>query len=103
MGIRLGADDVAFRCNLVSLGSGSRPTMEDFTAGHISTGEGREIIAGLHEALGSDAFAFHPGVSYRHLLVWKGGGAALATTPPHDITGQEAAPYFPQGEEPPPS
>ncbi len=48
MGVKLSADDVAFRCNLVTLGKrDGREFMDDFSAGHISTEEGREIISRL--------------------------------------------------------
>ena len=101
MGVKLNPDDVAFRCNLVTLSSrGKEALMEDFSAGHISTEEAREIIADLGKSLGNSAFHFFPGVSYRHLLVWRNGkkSAALKPTPPHDITGQEISTYIPAGE-----
>jgi 2,3-bisphosphoglycerate-independent phosphoglycerate mutase len=98
MGVRLGQADVAFRCNLVHVSlAEDRPRMVDFTGGHIRTGEARPIIEALHGAMGNDEVRFHAGVSYRHLLVWRGGPADVKTTPPHDITGQEIAPYLPRG------
>jgi 2,3-bisphosphoglycerate-independent phosphoglycerate mutase len=97
MGITLAPDDVAFRCNLVTLGVGDNPVMEDFTAGHISSGEARQVICDLGKGIGSETFFFYPGVGYRHLLVWKGGAADIAATPPHDITGKGIRPYLPQG------
>ncbi len=101
MGVKLNPSDVAFRCNLITLTlSGQQALMEDFSAGHISTGEAREVIADLGKSLGNAVFHFYPGVSYRHLLVWRGGekSASLRTTPPHDITGREVSPYLPAGE-----
>jgi len=99
MGVGLGPDDVAFRCNLVHLTlDQERPRMGDFTAGHIRTEEAGPIIRALDEALGNDELRFHPGVSYRHLMVWRGGTQATVTTPPHDITGQEIGPHLPKGE-----
>jgi len=97
MGIALSPEDVAFRCNLVTLLDGPDPVMEDFTAGHISSLEAKAIIADLDIAIGSDTFRFYPGVSYRHLLVWKGGESRLDATPPHDITGKTIGPYLPHG------
>ncbi|HPX81974.1 MAG TPA: phosphoglycerate mutase, partial [Syntrophales bacterium] len=67
MGVALGPRDVAFRCNLITLGDGGDSTMDDFTAGHITSGEAAEIIASLQDTLGNDEFQFFPGVSYRHL------------------------------------
>ena len=99
MGVHLGPNDVAFRCNLVALSDGHVPVMDDFTADHISSPEAREIILSLQSALGDETFQFYPGVGYRHLLVWRNGVDQLKTTPPHDITGQEIAGYLPQGEQ----
>ena len=97
MGIALSPEDVAFRCNLVTLGDGDDPVMEDFTAGHISSAEAKRIINDLGTEIGSETFSFYPGVGYRHLLVWKGGESELQVTPPHDITGKAIGPYLPQG------
>lgn len=98
MGVALGPNDIAFRCNLVTVGgSGSDSFMEDFTAGHISTEEATEIIRDLGRALGGDGIEFFPGVSYRHLMVWRDGEEKMATTPPHDITDQKIGAYLPRG------
>jgi 2,3-bisphosphoglycerate-independent phosphoglycerate mutase len=99
MGVHLGPDDVAFRCNLVTLSAESEVRMDDFTADHISSAEAREIILSLQAALGSETFQFYPGVGYRHLLVWRNGVEKLKTTPPHDITGKTVEAYLPQGEQ----
>jgi 2,3-bisphosphoglycerate-independent phosphoglycerate mutase len=103
MGITLGADDLAFRCNLVTLQARERGlVMEDFSAGHITDKEATQIIVDLNKELGSDEIQFYPGVSYRHLMVWKDGAArfaglqSLELTPPHDITDREVSPYLPQ-------
>lgn len=99
MGVALGSKDIAFRCNLVTIGgSGSDQFMEDFTAGHISTEEAAEIIRDLGRELGGDGIEFFPGVSYRHLMVWRNGQEEMETTPPHDITDQKIASYLPRGD-----
>lgn len=99
MGIALGPDDVAFRMNLITLKPhGSRIYMEDFSAGHISTAEGKELVETLQKELGNAEFEFHPGVGYRHLMVWRGGKDGMKSTPPHDITGKSVLEYFPKGE-----
>lgn len=98
MGIALGERDIAFRCNLVSLrANGSEIVMEDFTAGHISSAEAAEIVRDLNRKLGGDGIEFHPGVSYRHLMVWRGGEEKMTTTPPHDITDRQVDAYLPRG------
>ncbi len=99
MGVRLGPADVAFRMNLVTLrGHGGDAEMEDFSGGHIETDSAGQFVAALGEAAGNATFEFHPGVSYRHLLVWRGGQEAMETIPPHDITDQPVAPHLPRGE-----
>src|SRR5438876_11125457 len=55
MGIQLGAGDWAIRCNLVTI---ENEEMRDFTAGHISSEEGRALIEALQTAFG-DAIEYH--------------------------------------------
>lgn len=99
MGVDLGSGDVAFRVNLVNLKpAGTTLIMQDYSAGHISTEEARELIDDLQRQLGDDEFRFFPGVGYRHLLVWRNGRDKLTSTPPHDITGKSILDYFPQGD-----
>ena len=99
MGVTLKPEDVAYRCNLVTLiEKDGKTLMEDFSAGHITSAEAREIIRSVDSKLGTATFSFYPGVSYRHLMVWTGGTAAINTTPPHDITGQDVASHLPHGE-----
>jgi 2,3-bisphosphoglycerate-independent phosphoglycerate mutase len=86
MNIHLAPDETAFRCNLVTLdhGEGGRVTMRDFCAGHISNGEAHPLIAMLETECASPAFHFMAGVSYRHLVVFKGEHPGFVTVPPHD-------------------
>jgi 2,3-bisphosphoglycerate-independent phosphoglycerate mutase len=100
MGINLGPNDIAYRCNLVTIGQKDSPEafMEDFTAGHISSREAREIILDISSVLGSDKFQFYPGVGYRHLMVWRNATSSPQTTPPHDITGKQISEYLPHGD-----
>ncbi|MBU5637372.1 cofactor-independent phosphoglycerate mutase [Geomonas sp. Red69] len=99
MGVSLGPDDVAFRLNLVHLEArGGKLIMEDYSAGHISSADGRELVEELQRQLGNEEFSFHPGVSYRHLMVWHGGRTQIKMTPPHDISGQDITSHMPSGE-----
>src|SRR5437763_7738083 len=75
MGIPLGPNDWAVRCNLVNV---ENEEMRDFTAGHIGNADGRELIRAVQEALGGPVpgdsggrLEFHPGVSYRNILVYR--------------------------------
>lgn len=99
MGVDLGSDDVAVRCNLVALkNSGADSEMEDFSAGHISTGEAAELLKSMQRQVDGKGVRFYPGVSYRHLMVWPGGNDGVVTTPPHDIHGRRITEYLPKGE-----
>jgi 2,3-bisphosphoglycerate-independent phosphoglycerate mutase len=99
IGVELGPRDVAFRVNLVNLQPrGGKVFMQDYSAGHISDEDGKELVQALQRELGNDEFQFYPGVGYRHLMVWRGGEDSMTVTPPHDITGQEIAGYRPRGE-----
>src|SRR5512139_1860795 len=107
LGIKLGADDIAFRCNLVTLKfNGNKIVMEDFSAGHITSGEAKKVILDLNKALATNEIQFYPGVSYRHLMVMKNGAAKfsnmdkLEITPPHDLIGKEISAFVPQMKEP---
>jgi 2,3-bisphosphoglycerate-independent phosphoglycerate mutase len=100
MGVDLGLDDVAFRLNLVTLGlAGGDMFMQDFSAGHITTAEARELIECLQAELGDDDFQFYPGVSYRHLMVWRGGRDDFNVPPPHDLSGQSIRDHILRSEE----
>jgi 2,3-bisphosphoglycerate-independent phosphoglycerate mutase len=93
MGIPLSKDDVAFRCNIVTIDG---CIMKDYSAGHISTPAAAKIINALQNALGSDEVKFYPGVSYRHIMTIKRTGENLECVPPHDITGQPIDKYLPK-------
>jgi 2,3-bisphosphoglycerate-independent phosphoglycerate mutase len=95
MGVPMNKEDVAFRCNLVST-DGEK--IIDYSAGHISSEESREIIEILNKKLGSSKVQFYPGVSYRHLMVWRNGRDEQLLTPPYNIVGKPFKPYLPQGE-----
>ena len=99
MGINLGTNDIAYRCNLVNIGNKDTDSafMDDFTAGHISTKEAREIILDINKVMGSSQYQFFPGVGYRHLFIWRNASGSPETTPPHDITGKTITSYLPRG------
>ena len=107
LGVKLAADDIAFRCNLVTLKfQRNRTVMEDFSAGHITNDEARKVIIDLNKEMATNEIRFYAGVSYRHLMVLKNGAAKfsnlekLEIIPPHDIIGREISRFLPQMKEP---
>jgi 2,3-bisphosphoglycerate-independent phosphoglycerate mutase len=102
MGIELGPDDWAVRCNLVNV---KDEKMHDFTAGHINNSDGARLMKSIQENLGGEVpggrLEFFPGVQYRNILVFRGGTAPFSkvtkTQPPHDIPEKPIQDYLPQG------
>jgi 2,3-bisphosphoglycerate-independent phosphoglycerate mutase len=88
LGLRLGEDQVAYRCNLVTIDENG--TMVDFAGGHPSSEDARKIIEALDDELGSPGLSFHPGVEYRHIVVAPSTWAEAECVPPHDLTGRSA-------------
>jgi 2,3-bisphosphoglycerate-independent phosphoglycerate mutase len=93
MGIDIKGDEVAFRCNLVTVSDGR---MVDYSAGHISSDEASTLINELNARMGREDMRFYAGVSYRHLLIFKSkdnedlkGFLDVKCTPPHDIAGKK--------------
>lgn len=87
MGLRLGEDQVAYRCNLVTVADDG--TMLDFAGGHPSSAVAAEIVAALQAELGGEV-VFHAGVQYRHIMVAPASWAEADCTPPHDLSGLPA-------------
>jgi len=92
LGLRLQPDQVAYRCNLVTLADDGTPegVMADFAGGHPSTEAAAEVIAALDAELGGDGISFHPGVQYRHIMVAPRALAEAGCTPPHDLSDKAA-------------
>lgn len=100
-GIVLGKDDWAVRCNLVTVLDGN---MVSFTSEQISNELGSRLIGLMQASCGNAQWEFHPGVSYRNLLIYRGKsgtaspfGPGTRTTPPHDLTDGPVADALPHG------
>jgi len=86
MGIELADDEIAYRCNLVTVSPSG--TMVDFSAGHIPSELSRPIIEAVDATLGGEGVRFHPGVMYRHIMVAPRALGDAECTPPHDLSDQ---------------
>lgn len=112
LGIPMDPADWVFRVNLVTVIDG---TMQDHSAGHISSTESRRLLKEFAERIDLDGVALYPGVSYRNIMIDRSGqvsgasGASgvtggrdwgeLVTTPPHDIPGLPIRKHLPVGGE----
>lgn len=100
MGIDMKENEVAFRCNLVTV---SDDRLVDYSAGHISSEEAGSLINGLNTKMATEEIRFHAGMGYRHLLIFKcrdkeelNGLVKVKCTPPHDITGKKMKRFLPK-------
>jgi 2,3-bisphosphoglycerate-independent phosphoglycerate mutase len=84
MGVELKPGELALRCNLICVENGR---IKNHSAGHISDEEAKTLIQYLQSEMGGNGVTFYPGVSYRHLMVVRGGKKELQCTPPHDVPG----------------
>ncbi len=88
MGVQLGPNDLAFRCNLITV---KDRRIIDHSAGHITSQEGAVLIASLQKEFEKRGkIEFYAGVSFRHLLVLRGARFSdeIMCTPPHDSIGR---------------
>jgi len=95
MGVDLADGEIAFRCNLVNMEQkNGRVTMVDYSGGHIDTATAAQLIAAINHEITSDMYTLYPGVSYRHLFVYRGDISGLKTVPPHDYSCQDVTEHW---------
>lgn len=99
IGVDMAADDVSFRCNLVTLtedgGAYEDQKIIDHSSGEIGTEDSTVLLEALKEGLKREGYEFYAGTSYRHLLIWK-HGKVLELTAPHDILTKTVGEYLPK-------
>ena len=96
LGIPVEGKQKGFRTHLVTT-RGDR--LEDYSAGHVTTEEAKELIEAVQKKFGSKDFQFFPGKMYRHLLLCRRGeDFEVETAQPHDIQGQRFEPHLPKGK-----
>ena len=99
IGVDMAADDVSFRCNLVTLtedgGAYEDQKIIDHSSSEISTEDSTVLLEALKEGLKREGYEFYAGTSFRHLLIWK-HGKVLELTAPHDILTKTVGEYLPK-------
>lgn len=97
MGVKVADDELAMRINLIGV---EGDCIRTHSAGHISTAEAHKLIDYCNHQLRIDGVRLYPGVSYRHLLVIKGGSDMVDCAPPHDHIGEKLEALKPRAETP---
>jgi len=95
--IDFGPGDLVFRLNLINVEeTGGALLMRDHAADNISTQEARELVTALAQELPLTAGQrLHPGVGYRHILIWPDPAPNQAPScPPHDYRDQDLTPFL---------
>ncbi|NOZ22178.1 MAG: cofactor-independent phosphoglycerate mutase [Planctomycetes bacterium] len=95
MGLTLHRDDMAYRCNLVTIDIDSGE-MIDHGCGDIESADARKIIEFIRRHMETGKIRFFPGVSYRHILLIRNGPPEPDIVGPHDILGKNSRKYLPR-------
>lgn len=93
IGIDFEPTDLVMRCNICTVNNG---ILVNHSGGHISTEDAGQLIDLLNEKLATDRVRFYKGVSYRHILIIKGGKNDFSMTPPHDVPGAKVDDVMPR-------
>lgn len=96
IGYELHPDDLALRCNIITLADGKIVT---HNGGDLETADADILIRALDKALGNDRIHFVTGTQYRHLLVVRGGSKHIVCAPPHDHPDEPWRPLLVKAEE----
>ncbi len=96
IGYELHPDDLALRCNIITLADGKIVT---HNGGDLETADADILIRALDKALGNDRIHFVTGTQYRHLLVVRGGSKHIVCAPPHDHPDEPWKPLLVKAEE----
>lgn len=99
IGVPMKDDDIAIRCNIVTISEDDVPfeekTIIDHSSDEISTEDCAVLLNAVKEQLETDIYHFYVGTSYRHCLIWN-GGKVVELTPPHDVLTQVIGPHLPE-------
>lgn len=99
IGVSMSDDDIAVRCNIVTISEEDVPfeerTIIDHSSSEISTEDCAVLLKAVADELANGTYQFYVGTSYRHCLIWN-GGSVVELTPPHDVLGQTIGQYLPE-------
>ncbi|PVX23761.1 MAG: cofactor-independent phosphoglycerate mutase [Candidatus Bathyarchaeum sp.] len=96
--IKLDANDVAYRCNLITEKEG---ILIDYSADHITSSEAKELIELLKNKMQKHgAVEFFTGLSYRHFLILRNylDNEIVECNLPHDSIGKKILDILPKAK-----
>lgn len=101
IGVPMRDDDIAIRCNIVTISEEDVPfeerTIIDHSSSEISTEDCAVLLKAVQDKLEDETYRFYVGTSYRHCLIWH-GGSVVELTAPHDVLGQKIGQYLPSDQ-----
>lgn len=101
IGVNMEDEDIAIRCNIVTVSDDDLPyeekTIIDHSSSEISTEDAEVLLNAVKAELEDDIYQYYLGTSYRHCTIWK-NGKVVDLTPPHDILGKVIGGYLPEDE-----
>lgn len=101
IGVAMKDDDVAIRCNVVTISEEDTAFEDriiiDHSSDEISTEDATVLIEAVKKGLAMEGYSFYAGTSYRHCLIWE-KGKVVELTPPHDVLEQVIGQYLPKDE-----
>lgn len=99
IGVPMKEDDIAIRCNIVTISEEDVPfeerTIIDHSSSEISTEDCAVLLKAVADQLADETYRFYVGTSYRHCLIWS-GGRVTELTAPHDVLGQKIGQHLPE-------
>ena len=101
IGVAMKDDDVAIRCNVVTISEEDTAFEDrviiDHSSDEISTEDATVLIEAVKKGLAMEGYFFYAGTSYRHCLIWE-KGKVVELTPPHDVLEQVIGQYLPKDD-----
>lgn len=99
IGVPMKDDDIAIRCNIVTISEEDVPfeerTIIDHSSSEISTEDCAVLLKAVADQLADETYQFYVGTSYRHCLIWS-GGSVVELTAPHDVLEQKIGQHLPK-------
>ncbi len=101
IGIDMKEDDIAIRCNIVTISEDDVPfeekTIIDHSSSEISTEECAVLLEAVRKEMENEIYQFYVGTSYRHCLIWN-KGTVVDLVPPHDVLEEVVGQHLPSDQ-----